>query len=109
MRMPDATNAFFTPGTLRTSRINWINGLWSRRLRSERSNAHIGSERKQSTSIMAPWFLAEQVCHNRLFSLNFFSDGLLEKGRSIWLMLCGVSPNGCMSTTTDLSNRFEEP
>jgi hypothetical protein len=27
---------------------------------------------------MAPWFLAEHRCHNKLFSLNFFSNRLLE-------------------------------
>lgn len=40
----------------------------SRRLRSARRHAHAGDERKRSTSVMAPSFLAEQASHDS--SLN---------------------------------------
>jgi hypothetical protein len=52
---------------------------------------------------MAPWFLAEQECHNRLFSLNFFSDGLsgncswiecMSEGAVSGLGLSGISAYG---------------
>lgn len=48
------------------------------RLRSGCADAHIGCERKHSTSVMAPLFLAECGYRNELFSPNFFSDELSD-------------------------------